>query len=202
MIWGYAYNGVEPNVLNQGKGLHDLALVCKQYWAETLPVILTTSVFAFNDPKVFQSFLLSSHVLVARIYRISIRAHVSLAFDQDDTNAWGYCIYRIIACDVERHRAVRLRMLEGLSLKLCSRMGEDCNIFDSIDVMKPIAGDAEQGGHELHYVIRYFQRHRLKEELTFCKVQDEGRYHKALEIAIHFHLLDFTGRAGAEFPNE
>lgn len=200
MIWDYAYSGVETDVLSQGKGY--MALVCNQYWAETLPLILTTSLFAFDDPKVFQAFLLSSHDHVARIGRISIRAHASLAFDQDDTDAWGYCIYRIIACGVEKHRAVRLRMLEGLSLKLCSRMGEDCNIFDNIDVMNPIAGDPEWGGHELHYVIRYFQRHKSKEELTFCEVQDEGRDRKALEIAIRFHSLDFTGRAGAKFPNE
>ena len=38
----------------------------------------------------------------------------------------------------------------------------------------------------------------LKEELTFCEVQDEGRDRKALEDAIRTHLFDFEGRAYAK----
>lgn len=197
MIWDFTFNGTEIDILNHGEGLHNLALVFKQYWAETLPVILCTSIFIFDDPIVFKRFLKSEHDQVARMHRISIEACVSIEWETDDTNFWASCIERAFTYDCKK-LVVRLRMLEDFSLKLHSLTREDYDLFDNVNVMDDRDGPSQWGDHELNCIIRYFQRFKLKKEFTFCEVQDEGRDRKALEDAIRTHLLDFEGRAYAK----
>jgi hypothetical protein len=134
LIWDFTFNGTEIDLLNHGEGLHNLALVFKQYWAETLPVILCTSIFIFDDPIVFKRFLKSEHDQVARMHRISIEACVSIEWETDDTKSWASCIERAFTYDCKK-LVVRLRMLEDFSLKLHSLTREDYDLFDNVNVM-------------------------------------------------------------------
>lgn len=92
--------------------LCDQALVCKQYWTKTLPVILGTSGSTFDDPVVLQVFRPSEHDHVARIHRLDIEARLSIASRMNDTYAWARAM--------SRRLIGRLEKLEGVSLTLRS----------------------------------------------------------------------------------
>lgn len=155
-------------------------LVCKQYWFEASEVLISSCTFMFHAPRYFQDFVLSGQNVVSQVRRVKM----SLVL-HDTTWQRNEMTQTFSASAVGE-----LKNLEGVHFEFYCWMQESPARWNS-DLMK----DASWARSKLPVVLRAFQQHPLKKELTKVtpKYNDSDRMPE-LCARIRGHLLEHHPR--------
>ena len=128
IIWKLAYSEERLDVHacrcppHHHSGLHFKGsapgLVCKQHWAEAVPIFLETCTFSFNDDTAFEEFLTTGSSVLAQVRRLAF--YVNFIFsDTEERNAghWRDTLMKVL------HLSHELERLEGVYISAkCSTM--------------------------------------------------------------------------------
>lgn len=168
-------------------------LVCKQHWAEVIPIFLETCTFAFNDDSAFQEFLTTGSSVLAHVRRLAFHVDLSLYIGMSTARDWANTLRKV------SHLSDELERLEGVQISAKSWVIMPWT-------RQPFAVSGEPSVWEvvgLSGMVRFFQHYKLKEELTSCEVtgfEKEGdmKRLRMLSSEVRDHLLDYKGYAGME----
>lgn len=169
-------------------------LVCKQHWAEVIPIFLETCTFAFNDDSAFEEFLTTGSPVLAHVRRLAFHVDLSLCIGVGTARDWANTLRKIsdLSDDLERLEGVQISAKSWLTM-LWAR--------------QPFVVSGEPSVWEkvgLSGMVRFFQHYKLKEELTSCEVTGFGKERKMklrlrlLSSEVRDHLLDYKGYARME----
>lgn len=142
---------METDTLNSGRGVHELALVCKQYLIETMPVILATCVFTFDNPARFRDLLWTADGPVSQIRRLSITVRITPTYVEGDTTSWACCFRELGPRCFEK--------LEGFTLNLIS-------YYPVGTCLERLIYGENQAASMLMFIIDCVRQLKLKRELT------------------------------------
>jgi hypothetical protein len=169
-------------------------LVCRQHWAEVIPIFLETCTFSFKDESTFEQFLTTGSSVIAQVRRIAIRLDLSHYIEMSDAKGWSDAVRKV------SHVADKLESLEGVQISAKSWLLKHWTAVP-FDVL----GHSVWGEVGLSEIVRFFQQYRLKEELTSCEVtgfdddyEDDMDRLAQLSVEIREHLLDYMGYAHME----
>lgn len=122
-------------------------LVCKQFWFETFQIFFATATFHFNRPVIFRTLAILSPMWLRNVRRLRIQC---IMFSW--LKRWADCLsYSLVE---------RFTNVEGIEIRLeASRMDVESLQFNVMTGKK-----WERA--KLPSIIRSFQQHKLKPELT------------------------------------
>ena len=137
-----------------GEGFESLAdkpkLVCKQFWVESSQVFFATATFNFTSPTIFMGLTVSprSWLQHVRRLRVTVAGSVSYRF----LHLWAHSLVP--------SQFGHFNHLEGVEF----RVGANHHVLllMGLDIMT----DHEWEKTALPFIIRSFQQHKLKPELT------------------------------------
>lgn len=161
-------------------------LVSRQFWAETSEVYLSSCTFRFNFLSGFRSLALSGHTVVPRSRRVMF--HISA----DTPDAFNFPLHS--HSNFTSSIVGRFVRLEGVIFTGSVYWGPQGHITDT-DLM---GGEHWRKIH-MAAVIRAFQQHSLKENLTHVTLLPESRPHdvwdaKPYNEAMRKALLQYQPR--------
>lgn len=171
--------------LSSIKGPYTPNLVCRQFWAETSQVFLSSCVFRVDHPDAFRALALSGQSVVPRITRLMVRL--------SGTRSHNFPMY---SHDAFTSSLVgRLVSLEGLVFTGMVYWAPR-DAATAADVM----GSACWKSKKLPVVIRAFQQHKLQANLTSVTFEPESYFVEPVwdatpyNEAIRIQLLDHHPR--------
>ena len=167
-------------------------LVCKQHWAEAAPIFLETCTFWFKDDSAFKEFLTTGSSVPAQVRRLAFHVDLILFSEERNGKDWGNTLMKV------SHLSHELERLEGVHISATNWFYEAWmwQRFDLLgkDCIWSLVGLSE--------LVWFFQRYRLKRELTSCNITDLKKSYSEKDYLdriaqvssdVRDHLLDYMG---------